>query len=245
MTKPGVTSSWHVSIIVSSVNTFPIAFTCSLAFPLCLYKASCQSEFPSCLHLWDLYEPWDCCGTSQLIQYVCALLSYISLDFFYFFLQVLSKNLRQILKLSESKFPSTQYRNPASLGDTCSRYVTRLYSKCESAKTYKEWKHTSSFKIYASLPVRGKSSVELDLAADSNPHCHSKKEECCRLSLSRPAVSHSQVLQLLSLLTRGIIFKVHICRLEMSWLVSNTVNMKDSPLKKFTFYAMWNPSLRV
>lgn len=34
-------------------------------------------------------------------------------------------------------------------------------------------------------------------------------------ALSQPTVSHSQVLHLLNLLTRGIIFKVKICRLEI------------------------------
>lgn len=63
MTKPGGAGSWPLSIIVSSVNTFTSPYL-QADISLVLYKASCLSWCPSCLHHWDLYRLHECCANS-------------------------------------------------------------------------------------------------------------------------------------------------------------------------------------
>lgn len=135
-----------------------------------------------------------------------------------------------------------QYRNPASLCEICSKHTTRLYPKRESAKRARSESIHLALKFTPACQSVG-SQVWNWTWQRIQIHTVTAKRRSAAGSLSHPAVSHSQVLHLLSLLTRGIIFKEHTCRPEMSWLVSNTVNMKDFTLKRFTFYAMWNPSL--
>lgn len=77
MTKPGGTGSWPLSIIVSSVNTFTSP-NLQTDISLVLYKASCLSECPSCLHQWDLYRLHDCCANSAYgLEYMLSKLSSI------------------------------------------------------------------------------------------------------------------------------------------------------------------------
>lgn len=92
MTKSGVTGNWPLSVIVSCVNTFLSPYLQS-GSSLYLYKASCVSESPCCLHCETFMR-----HKTAVLQLVCTRLSYITQS------QVLGLQVLQLSHLQRNFF---------------------------------------------------------------------------------------------------------------------------------------------